>query len=301
LDLIPKKLYLAKINYLKTVLITGASTGIGKATSLYFAKNGWNVIATLHFSELGEGVRGMPNITCYELDVTSTESIEKAKVEILKDFKTIDVVINNAGVGYRSFVELSDDHNIDNIVNVNWLGVVKVCRAFIPVFRKQKSGQFINISSVAGLVNLPLGSFYHSTKQAVESFSECMAYELLDFNISIATVQFGSAATNFQKNVTYSEHSNIKSYNTLMKKITDILHKKTAKNTDLTPKIIQKLFYIAENPTKNFKRYTIGFDANLLKILRSKLGYKLFNYIIRKSVLIVPFCNIFPIVESYCS
>lgn len=286
---------------MKTVLITGASTGIGKATALYFAKNGWNVIATLHFSEHGEGVRGMPNITCYELDVTSTESIEKAKVEILKDFKTIDVVINNAGVGYRSFVELSDDHNIDNIVNVNWLGVVKVSRAFIPIFRKQKKGQFINISSVAGLVNLPLGSFYHSTKQAVESFSECMAYELLDFNISIATVQFGSAATNFQKNVTYSEHSNIKSYNALMKKITDILHKKTAKNTDLTPKIIQKLFYIAEHPAKNFKRYTIGFDANLLKILRSKLGYKLFNFIIRKSVLILPFCNIFPIVESYCS
>lgn len=292
---------MAKIYYLKTVLITGASTGIGKATALYFAEHGWKVIATLHFSENGEGVRGMPNIRCYELDVTSTESIEKAKTDILKDFKTIDVVINNAGVGYRSFVELSDDHNIDNIVNVNWLGVVKVSRAFIPVFRKQKSGQFINISSVAGLVNLPLGSFYHSTKQAVESFSECMAYELLDFNISIATVQFGSAATNFQKNVTYSEHSSIKSYNNLMKKITDILHKKTAKNTDLTPKIIQKLFYIAENPTKNFKRYTIGFDANLLKILRAKLGYRLFNSIIRKSVLILPFCNILPIFESYCS
>jgi len=270
---------------LKNVLITGTSSGIGKETALHFAKNGWNVIATVHFIHELESFLNIPNIKCYTLDVTSTESIDNAKTEILKDFKTIDVIINNAGVGYRSFVELSDDHNIENIVNVNWLGVVKVCREFIPVFREQNYGQFINISSIAGLVNLPLGSFYHSTKQAVESFSECMAYELLDFNISIATVQFGSAATNFQKNVKYSEHSTIESYNVLMHKITDILHKKTAKNTDLTPLIIQKLLNIAENPKKNFRRYTIGFDANIMKILRAKLGYLLFNSIIRRSVL----------------
>ncbi len=270
---------------MKNILITGAATGIGRETALYFAKNGWNVIATVHFVHEIEYFNNIPNIKCYTLDVTNSESIDNAKRAILNDFKTIDTIINNAGVGYRSFVELSDDHNIDNIVNVNWLGVVKVSRAFIPIFRKQKYGQFINISSIAGLVNLPLGSFYHSTKQAVESFSECMAYELLDFNISIATVQFGSAATNFQKNVKYSEHSNIKSYNNLMKKITDLLHKKTAKNTDLTPKIIQKLFKIAENPAKNFTRYTIGFDANLMITLRRALGYRLFNFIIRKATL----------------
>ncbi len=270
---------------MKNVLITGTSSGIGKETAHYFAKNGWNVIATVHFEHELTYFEGMANITCYRLDVTNSESIDNAKTAILKDFKTIDVVINNAGVGYRSFVELADDHNIDNIVNVNWLGVVKVCRAFIPVFRKQKHGQFINISSIAGLVNLPLGSFYHSTKQAVESFSECMAYELLDFNISIATVQFGSAATNFQKNVKYSEHSSIASYNNLMKRITDILHKKTAKNVDLTPKIIEKLFNIAENPTKNFKRHTIGFDANFMKTFRAIMGYRIFNSIIRRSVL----------------
>lgn len=270
---------------MKNVLITGASSGIGMQTALYFAKNGWNVIATVHFEHEVAYFNDIPNTKCYNLDVTNSESIDNAKREILKDFKTIDVIINNAGVGYRSFVELSDDPHIENIVNVNWLGVVKVCRAFIPVFRAQNYGQFINISSIAGLVNLPLGSFYHSTKQAVESFSECMAYELLDFNISIATVQFGSAATNFQKNVKYSEHSSIESYNRLMKKITDLLHKKTAKNIDLTPKIIQKLFSIAENPSKNFKRHTIGFDANLMRALRGFLGYRLFNSIIRKATL----------------
>lgn len=269
----------------KTILITGASGGIGKETTLYFANNNWTVIATMISIELAEDLLTTPNVFCYELDVTSTESIAKAKTYILQKHKKIDVVLNNAGLGYRSFVELSEDNKINNIVNVNWLGAVKVCRAFIPVFREQNFGQFITISSIAGLVNLPLGSFYHATKQAVESFSECMAYELLDFNISVSTVQFGNAPTSFQANVTKCMATEISSYNKLMEKVTAILHKKTKKNTNLTPIITKTLFNIAENPKKNFKRYTIGFDANLMSFLRQFLGYRLFNSVIRKSVL----------------
>ncbi len=269
----------------KTILITGASSGIGKETTLYFAKNNWTVIATMIAIDLEDDLATTPNVFCYELDVTSTESIAKAKNMILNQHKTIDVVLNNAGLGYRSFVELSEDNKIDNIVNVNWLGAVKVCRAFTPVFRKQNFGQFITISSIAGLVNLPLGSFYHSTKQAVESFSECMAYELLDFNISVSTVQFGNAPTSFQANVTKCNATRIDSYNKLMDKVTAILHKKTKKNINLTPIITKTLFHIAENPKKNFKRYTIGFDANFMSFIRRLLGYKLFNSLIRKSVL----------------
>ena len=270
---------------MKNILITGASSGIGKATALHFAKNGWNVIATMISLEEGIEMHNLLHVNCYLLDVTSTESIAAAKIKIIKDFKTIDVLINNAGIGYRSFVELSDDANIKSIVDINWLGVVKVSRAFIPVFRNQNYGQIINISSIAGLVKLPLGSFYHSTKQAVESFSECMAYELLDFNISVCTVQFGNAATNFQKMVTKSEESNVPSYNNLMDKVTEILHKKTKKNTNLTPQITQKLLQIAENPAKHFRRYSIGFDAKAMQTLRRILGYRLFNRLICRSVL----------------
>lgn len=270
---------------MKTVLITGASGGLGNQTSLYFADNGWNVIATMLTLDLIDDLHLHPNIKCYLMDVTETESIENAKKQILKDFDKIDVIINNAGLGYRSFVELSEDSKIDMIVNVNWLGVVKVCRAFIPVFREQNFGQFINITSIAGLVNLPLGNFYHSTKQAVESFSECMSYELLDFNISVCTVQFGNAPTDFQSNVVKSEESKIPSYNKLMDSINKILNKKTTKNKNLTTKIIHKLYSISETPKKSFRKYTIGFDANLMKYLRGILGYRLFNSVIKKKVL----------------
>ena len=233
----------------------------------------------------GESIKDIPNVKCYELNVTSSESIENAKNQILKDYKSIDVIINNAGVGYRSFVELSEDTKIDAIVNVNWLGVVKVCRAFIPHFREQNKGQFINITSIAGLVNLPLGSFYHPTKQAVESFSECMAYELLDFNISVATVQFGNIPSNFQKNVTKCDKSKIESYNSMMQSIDGIMNRKTCDNHDLSEAILQKLYKIAENPSKRFKKYSIGFDANLMKYLRKFLGYRLFDRLIRRYVL----------------
>ena len=270
---------------MKTVLITGAGGGIGKQTALYFAKNNWSVIATLLHPSESEYFKDISTIFCYEMDVTSTESIASATKIISENHPKIDTVINNAGMGYRSFVELSEDKKIDDIVNLNWLGVVKVCRAFIPTFRQQKYGQFINITSVAGLVNLPLGNFYHSTKQAVESFSECMAYELLDFNVSVATVQFGNAPTSFQKNVTKSKKTEIVSYNKLIDKISKLLLYKSGKNEDLPQQIVEKLFKIAEKPNKNFRRYTIGFDANIMRILRRVLGYKIFNYVIRKFTL----------------
>lgn len=269
---------------MKNIIITGASSGIGKELALHFANNNWNVIATMICLEHGKELKGLKNINCYLLDVTSTESIEAAKEQILADFKTIDVVINNAGVGYRSFVEYSEDDQINKIIDVNWLGVVKVCRAFTSVFREQKRGHFINISSIAGLVNLPLGSFYHSTKHAVESFSECMAYELMNFNISVSTVQFGNTPSNFQKNVTKCDVTPLECYNELMHKISSIVEGKTKKNTDLKKSIVKKVFKIAENPPKNFKRNTIGFDANALSMIRNFLGYRMFGRIIRYSV-----------------
>ncbi len=268
---------------MKNILITGASGGLGKELALLFANNNWQVIATMLYIQ-DQIELTHPNISCFKIDVTSTQSIEFAKNQILSKFKSIDVIINNAGIGYRSFVELSEDENINAIVDVNFLGTVKICRAFIPIFRTQKSGFFINITSIAGLVNLPLGNFYHATKKAVESFSESMAYELMHFNVKVATVQFGNINTNFQKNVTKSQETTIESYTYLMKKISDLLHKKSNKNNNLLPQITNKILQIAENPPSSFRRYTIGFDANAMKYLRRLLGYRLFNKLIRWSV-----------------
>ena len=270
---------------MRTILITGASSGIGASTARYFSENGWHVIATMTCFEHGKEIVQLPNVSSYLLDVTSSESIAKAKEAILKDHAVVDVVLNNAGVGYRSFVEFSKDEEIDRIVDINWLGCVKVCRAFIPVFRKQGFGHFINVTSIAGLVNLPLGSFYHSTKCAVESFSECMSYELMNFGIGVSTVQFGNAPTAFQKNVVKSENTGVAVYDAMMDKISGLLLKKQSKNPHLISDIVETFFAIAAKPRVKFTRYTVGFDANAMSTLRSVLGYRIFNKIIRKQVL----------------
>ncbi|MES2479468.1 MAG: SDR family NAD(P)-dependent oxidoreductase [Bacteroidota bacterium] len=270
---------------MKKVLITGASGGLGKELSRYFAANGWQVIATMLSLDLGEEMKGWSNVQCYELDVSSNDSILKAKKDILADHPNIDTIINNAGIGYRSFVELADDKKIEQIININWMGVMRVCRAFIPLFKQQQYGQFINISSIAGLVNLPLGNFYHSTKHAIESFSECMAYELKEANIKVCTVQFGNIPTDFQKSTHHSDDANIKSYKRLMERITHFLANRTQNNTHLISAISHKVLHIAEHPAHNFKRYTIGFDARLLITLYRIFGYQLFSAIIRCKIL----------------
>jgi NAD(P)-dependent dehydrogenase (short-subunit alcohol dehydrogenase family) len=117
------KLYFSNNHYIrrfiKTILITGASGGLGREIAIHFSKKNWNVIATMVCISEAKVFENFPNIKSYELNVTSSESIEKAKNEILNDYKSIDVIINNAGIGYRSFVELSEDDKIDAIVDVN--------------------------------------------------------------------------------------------------------------------------------------------------------------------------------------
>ena len=258
---------------------------MGRALTKHFASQGWHVVATmLCIDDCGE-LEALPNVRCYEMDVRSAASIAHAKAAILKDYDGIDTVINNAGMGYRSFVELAEEEKLEELINVNWMGVVRVCRAFIPVFKQQAAGQFINISSVAGLVNLPMGSFYHPTKHAVESFSECMAYELDATGISICTVQFGNILTDFQKNLKVPPPTEIEAYNVLRGKIALYVGKRGNQNADLMSKICHKVLAIANRPAKHFRRYTIGFDAVFLKLLLRLLGYPLFAAIVRQRVL----------------
>lgn len=238
-------------------------------------------MATMPNIAIDEEMLDWENVFCYEMDVRSKQSILSAKEKIMAQHLCIDTIINNAGMGYRSFVEDSDDQKIEEIIQVNWLGVVKVCRAFIPIFKQQQYGQFINITSIAGLVNLPLGNFYHPTKHAVESFSECMSYELNENHIKTCTVQFGNIATNFQQNLPIDTENKKSSSNKLKTRIAQFLARRIRKNKHLIKIVIHKIFTIAEQPAKNFKRYTIGFDAHFLKLLLHILGYKLFAACVR--------------------
>ena len=132
----------------KTILITGSNSGIGKITAEYFANKNWQVIATMRNLQKVGTLGNHPNIAIYELDVTKTASIEKAKAAVINDFGKIDVVVNNAGFGCYGAFEPTTESEIDRQIAVNIKGLMMVTKVFLSHFRKNKSGLFINLSLI---------------------------------------------------------------------------------------------------------------------------------------------------------
>jgi NAD(P)-dependent dehydrogenase (short-subunit alcohol dehydrogenase family) len=163
---------------MKTVVITGSSSGIGKATALYFQQRGWNVAATMRSSERETELSKLPHVKLYALDVSSTSSIEQALQNIQKDFSEIDVVVNNAGFGADGVFEAMTDEFIQKQFDTNVFGLMRVTRESVKIMRTQKSGTIVQIASVGGRVAFPLYSIYHGTKWAVEGFTESLQYEV---------------------------------------------------------------------------------------------------------------------------
>ena len=176
----------------KTVLITGCSSGIGKAAAIYFAERGWNVAATMRTPTSADSLSNYENISVIALDVESSVSIESAVNEALKDFGEIDVLINNAGYGLYGIFEALSREQIAHQFAVNVFGVMDVCRAVLPHFRSRKNGTIVNVSSGAGIVAVPLLSAYCSSKFALEGFSEGLYYELASQNIRVKILEPGS-------------------------------------------------------------------------------------------------------------
>ena len=158
----------------KTVLITGTSSGIGKATVLEFAKMGWNVIATQRNPEKEKDFDAFPNVKMYSLDVTNLESIKQTISQVQRDYGKIDVVVNNAGYGVDGAFEAMSDEIIEKQFNTNVFGLMRVTREAIKHMRPNGGGMIIQISSMGGKITFPLYSIYHATKFAVEGFADSL-------------------------------------------------------------------------------------------------------------------------------
>lgn len=175
----------------KTILITGTSSGIGKSTAIEFAKNGWNVIATQRNPEKETDFKTFNNVKLYPLDVTNLDSITQVFKKVKEEFGTIDVVLNNAGYGVDGAFEAMSDEVIEKQFNTNVFGLMRVTREAIKAMRPSGGGTIIQISSMGGKITFPLYSIYHSTKFAVEGFTESLHYELAQFNIKLKLIEPG--------------------------------------------------------------------------------------------------------------
>jgi NAD(P)-dependent dehydrogenase (short-subunit alcohol dehydrogenase family) len=184
----------------KTVLITGTSSGFGKTTAKLFAKNGWNVVATMRLPEAEKELTGINNVLVTRLDVQDRASIAAAIEAGIARFGRIDAVINNAGFGLFGLFETTPPEKIREQFDVNVFGVMDVTRAVLPHFRKNKGGMILNVGSGAGVFALPMISLYCASKFALEGFSESLSYELASQNIIVKIIEPGGVvSTDFGK------------------------------------------------------------------------------------------------------
>lgn len=182
----------------KIVLISGASTGMGKQTALFLTKYGYIVYAGSRTPEKLTSIKSEKLIPI-KLDITNPLNIKDAITTIKKQHTTIDILINNAGYGLVSTVEDLDEKEMFNQYNINVFGLLRLCKEVIPIMRKQNSGLIINISSFLGKIGLPLLTLYNSSKYAVEGITDSLRYELDEFNIRVHSIMPGFFNTQFAK------------------------------------------------------------------------------------------------------
>jgi len=184
----------------RVVLITGASSGIGKACAVRLAAEGDRVYGTSrHPSE----ETGVPNMQMLAMDVNSDESVAAAIDQVVQAEGTIDVVVNNAGFGIAGAVEDTSIEEAKALFETNFFGMLRVCRAVLPVMRKAHRGTIINTSSLGGRIGLPYQGLYSATKFAVEGMSEALRMEVHQFGIRVIMIEPGDFRTGFTKNRRY--------------------------------------------------------------------------------------------------
>jgi NADP-dependent 3-hydroxy acid dehydrogenase YdfG len=267
----------------KTVLITGASTGIGRETALYFQKNGWNVSATMRNPENLNIFNGLQNLICLKLDVTDLESIKSAVGKTIDHFKGLDVIVNNAGYSLMGPFEASTNQQIERQFNVNVFGVMNVIKEILPYFRNRKEGIIINVSSIGGKLTFPLFSAYQGTKFAIHGFSEGLQHELLQFNIKVKIIEPGVVKTDFyHRSMELVKNENVKVYDKYAEKIMESMVK-TEKRGSMPIKTA-KVIYKAATDNRWKMHYSSGSDAKMLLFLRWLLPTGIFNKILREAV-----------------
>lgn len=182
----------------KTVLITGASSGIGLASVRRFHSAGWNVAATMRNPERAPAeLAALPRVAVFRLDVTDPAGITLAVDAALARFGSIDVLVNNAGYGLVGAFETTDPARIERQFATNFFGAQAVLRALLPHFRARAAGTIVNVSSIGGRTAMPLYSAYAATKFALEGFTESLQYELRPLGIRVKLVEPGAVHTEF--------------------------------------------------------------------------------------------------------
>lgn len=251
----------------KTVLITGSSTGIGRAAALLFAREGWNVVATMRTPAREQELTKLPNVICPPLDVNDFASIEAAIAAGIAKFGSIDALVNNAGYGLVGAFENFSEEQIQRQFDTNVFGLMRVTRAILPHFREQQFGHVINVASMGGRTTFPLYSVYHATKWAVDGFSESLAFELGSLGIRVKIIEPGAIKTDFYgRSTDRSVESGVAAYQGYSERLLKTMDK--SGETGASPETVARAILCAAKDNSSRLRYTVGMDAKGVLMLR---------------------------------
>lgn len=266
----------------KTIFITGSSTGLGRATALLFAKQGWKVIATMRNPAKETELQQVPGITLLPLDVTKLDQVKEAAKAALA-MGPVDVLFNNAGYGMAGAFEGATDEQLQDELDTNLLGVMRVTQAFLPAMRERGEGTIITTTSIGGLVTFPFNSVYHATKWGLEGWSESLAYELAPFGIKVKTVAPGGIATDFaSRSLVMTPHP---AYMEAIGKVVSVFRDPARQANGSSAEQIAQEVWDAVNDTADQVTYVAGNDARNYYAMRLKDGVAAFRKLVRASFL----------------
>ncbi|MDE1191736.1 MAG: SDR family oxidoreductase [Arachidicoccus sp.] len=254
----------------KTILITGASSGIGRETAKLFQQKGWNVIATMRNPQDETELTQLKDVLVTKLDVLDLSTVQNAVAEGLQKFGKINVLVNNAGYGAYGPLESFPREKIIRQFNTNVIGLLDVTQAILPHFRQNSDGIIINISSIGGKVTFPLGSLYHGTKFAVEGISEALSYEVEQFGGKVKIVEPGAIATDFAgRSFDFHNDESLTAYQGTVAAIFALIPEMTQNASPAS--LVAEVIYEAATDGKNQLRYAAGEDAKAILENRKQL------------------------------
>ncbi len=268
----------------KVVLITGASSGIGRETAILLAEGGHTVYAGARRADRMEDLK-RHGIRPVAMDVTSADDNRRVVEQILADEGRVDVLINNAGFGLYGPVE---DIPLDDAryqFEVNLFGLADLTRLVLPSMREQGSGRIINTSSVAGRVFTPFGAWYHATKHALEGWSDCLRIETAPHNIQVVVIQPGLIRTEFGQVLGdhmeqyYAGSAYKTQLDSFIKRAMD--PKTVERGTDA--RVIAQVFVEAATTARPRRRYVRGAMARPFLFMRKWFGDGIYEFVLRRA------------------
>jgi NAD(P)-dependent dehydrogenase (short-subunit alcohol dehydrogenase family) len=243
-------------------LVTGASSGIGKAAALALVQAGFDVVGT---SRNASRVAAHPGVTFLDLDVTSDESVSTLVRGVIERFGRIDVLVNNAGTGAAGAAEESSVAQDQRVFDINFFGLIRMTKAVLPHMRAQGRGRIINISSVLGLVPAPYMASYAATKHAIEGYSESVDHELREYGVRVLLIEPAYTRTGFDANALQPD-APLPIYAEQRQAFDRVMASAMAVGDD--PATVAKAIVAAATDPKPKLRYTVGATAGRVSALR---------------------------------